>query len=266
MSVACATEGEAAIVLDAHAHVHRVCDTGLVLAAAARNLRSAAGGAPVRLGVALARAAGQPSIDAVAAEAVRCGWSCERSPGCVRLRGAEVLWVFDARQVVTSEGVEVLAIGAECESVPERVGLDETIGAACDAGMVPMLAWGFGKWWGRRGRVVLDAIGRAEVGRLALCDQAGRPRGLREHAAFAAARSRGVAVLAGSDPLAIGAHVAQAGVYATRVQGAFDEAEPGPSLARLLREGHVEVVGRRRSVGRALSDQVWLRVGARGRR
>ena len=70
--------------------------------------------------------------------------------------------IVAGRQIVTAEGLEVLALG-----LAERFDDGQAIGPVLEhvsrAGALPVLPWGFGKWTGRRGRIVRQIIAESTL-------------------------------------------------------------------------------------------------------
>lgn len=159
------------------------------------------------------------------------------------------LWLFAGRQVVTRDGIEVLALLTDA-AFPDRVGTEETVAAVRAAGGLPVLPWSPGKWLGRRGGVVRSLIASAAGQPLAVGDVAMRPYGFPESPRMREARARGLPVLAGSDPLPFAGDAESVGRYAVRVE-AFDASAPAESLKRALLAGRFAVAGRRDTLPRA---------------
>jgi hypothetical protein len=68
-------------------------------------------------------------------------------------RHGQRLYIIAGRQIVTAERLEVLALGFE-GFVPDGEPIRGVIHRVRSAGAVPVIPWGFGKWWGGRGKVV----------------------------------------------------------------------------------------------------------------
>lgn len=112
----------------------------------------------------------------------------------------ETVVVVAGSQLRTADGLEVLAL-CSAREFEEGRGLRETVRAVRRAGAVPVVPWGFGKWWGRRGRLLRDLIEGAPPGSMMLGDNSGRPRLGPRPRLFRRAGEEGIAVLPGTDPL-----------------------------------------------------------------
>ena len=143
------------------------------------------------------------------------------------------LYLFAGRQIVTAERVEVLGL-AMTRPVPDGRPAAETVARVREAGGVPVLSWAPGKWLFARGRVVRALIGAAAPGGLLIGDTSLRPPLWPEPLPMRAARRRGLAVIAGSDPLPFAGEDTRPGMYATRWDGGLDPRDPLGSARRLL--------------------------------
>ena len=168
--------------------------------------------------------------------------------------------VIAGRQISTREGIEVLALAGDA-GVLDGLPFGETLHRVRVSGALPVLPWGFGKWWGRRGQLVSGALACRGSSLLFLGDNAGRPTLGGESSLFRQARDHGVAVLPGSDPLPFPWHAGRAGSYGFVLEGGLDAEHPAFDLRRRLRELHESprVFGRRVTLPGFLRDQTALR-------
>lgn len=284
------------LLVDGHAHFHPRFSAAGFLDAAARNLRRWAsaegepdgpGGRRVRLCLMLADPPGRDSLRALSAglgDVAR--WEVRgTAEGVSRLaRGREgaPIALIGGRQVATEEGLEVLALATDAE-IPGGRSARETVEASLAAGAVTVVPWGLGKWWFRRGRVVRRLVESVDHPLFFLGDNGGRPRTAPEPSLFRAARRRGTAVLAGSDPLPFSREEERVGSYgsvlparrgddAGRRIGPGDGSADGAAPAAALRErlerpaGPPPTFGRRVGLARFAVHQVAMQlVKGRGR-
>ncbi len=178
----------------------------------------------------------------------------------------ERLLLIAGRQIATREGLEVLALGHDLD-VPDGLPLDEVLDRVRESGALPVLPWGFGKWWGSRGARVDAALRERQGLELFLGDNAGRLGVAGPPRLFREARERGVPVLPGSDPLPFPRHAGRAGSYGFVLEGALDERRPAESLLARIRglDGPPRVFGRCAGPLQFLRDQVamqWRRRSA----
>ena len=168
------------------------------------------------------------------------------------------------RQIVVKEGLEVLALSTD-DDFRDGAGLTDTIRKVRESGAVPVLPWGFGKWWFRRGRLLTKLLQGVNAGDFLLGDNAIRPRGVPSPTHFALAADRGIGVLCGTDPLPFPADVRRAGRFGTLVPGSsFDLNKPAAALRRKLRHlpPDTHTFGRRESLPRFLEAQLRMRLSS----
>jgi hypothetical protein len=181
--------------------------------------------------------------------------------------GARLLLVA-GRQLVTREGLEVLGLGLG-EDLGEGLALDAAVAAVLERGAVPVIPWGFGKWWFRRGRRVAELLRADTAGRFFLGDNAGRPRRFPPPRLFAEAARDGVFVLPGSDPLPLSGQATKAGRCGFVLRGRLDPERPAATVLERLRgcRHQPDTFGRHSSlfdfVGEQLAMQLRKRLGAR---
>lgn len=277
------TQFPAFVLIDAHVHVHPGFASDAFLDATLNNFRRAA--------AQLGRPEGFLGCLLLAEMS-----EMRRMPGWVRRardrRGAEGMWSFEptgepeslvarrqsgkregrerllviaGRQIVTREGIEVLALAGDA-GVLDGLPFGETLQRVRASGALPVLPWGFGKWWGRRGKLVSGALARSGSSLLFLGDNAGRPASGSEPSLFRQAQDCGVAVLPGSDPLPLSWHSRRAGSYGFVLEGELDADHPAWDLRRRLRELKTSprTFGHRVTLPGFLRDQAALRA-RRGR-
>ena len=165
------------------------------------------------------------------------------------------------RQIVTKEKLELLSL---CSSAPVESGmpLEDAVEATSSAGGIPVLPWGFGKWWFGRGRRIRQFL--REQGRSMKCllgDNGCRPK-LSRPVMLGEAENAGVAVLAGSDPLPMPAHISRPAVFGSVLPGKIDLDSPTQWMKQRLRGlgSSPTTFGRCRSLRQFTADQIRLRL------
>lgn len=169
--------------------------------------------------------------------------------------------------MITAEGLELLAIGCN-RALTSGLSLAATIERVRTAGGWSIVAWGVGKWLGRRGRIVTEMVA-AESGceDVMLGDNGGRPRLWSRIPQFQAAMERGMRILAGTDPLPLKGEESRVGSYATRIGTTRSEGETTAQVVRrslVERDSSCRTVGAKLGAGRFLSNQLRLRLQPRG--
>jgi hypothetical protein len=235
--------GHRRFLVDAHVHLHRCFDERVFFDSALTNLKAVEGeraGGLDWLGCLLfTESAGEDVFSGLTARTDGCAGAWRFRPtdedcSLIACRDGEMsLVVVAGRQVVSAEQIEVLALGTTA-TLPDGKTLAQTLAAVRAAGALPALPWGFGKWLGRRGRLIAQQIDSARPGELFLGDNGGRLALSPRPRLFALAEARGLAVLAGSDPLPFAQEVAKVARYGFVLQAPFDAAAPFAGIRRAL--------------------------------
>jgi hypothetical protein len=209
------------LLVDGHVHIHpefRIMD---FLAFAERNFARAAQNAEVHdwMGILLlSECAGIERFGELRGEVTGRGtsgtWTIESTgeEGSLSARSpsGRALLLVAGRQIRVEGGLEVLAL-CTTKRFPDGGHLKEVVDQVREAGAVPVIPWGFGKWWAGRGRIVASALRFAKSGDLILGDSAQRPHHAPDPRHFQIARDRGIPILNGTDPLRFPAQVQRAG-------------------------------------------------------
>lgn len=238
--------------MDAHVHLHGCFEVDAFLDAAARNFQAAAaelGLPPSTPGcLLLAEMQGEQAFAHLRGEVgrERSGpWRFEatgeegsliaRKPGMPDMPEGGPLVLVAGRQVRTREGLEVLAL-ATLENFADGLPFAGTLERVHWSGALPVVPWGFGKWWFERGGLVEGLLQGREREAVFLGDNAGRPGLAPRPPLFRLAESHGVPVLPGSDPLPLAEHAGRAGSYGFVLDAGLD-GQPAMLLAAALRQG-----------------------------
>lgn len=143
-------------------------------------------------------------------------WSEERGTsnclvGTITIDGSQ-LFVIQGTQYVTSERLEVLALGSQ-RILPDGVACRETIETSIQAGALVCLPWSPGKWLGARGQIVAEMLPDLSKERVCFGDISVHSRWWPRSRLIEVARSVGFACLAGTDALNRGQDCALVGRY-----------------------------------------------------
>jgi hypothetical protein len=152
-----------------------------------------------------------------------------------RLNGEEGLYIIAGRQIRTEENLEVLALGT-IQDFQERAPLEDLIVQIGQAGAIPVIPWGVGKWIGRRGKVVKDLLEKKELPAFSLGDNRNRPLFWPKPFLFRQAEERGIPILPGSDPLPFPSEIRQIGRFGFKVRGLTDPDNPFRDIKKILRD------------------------------
>jgi hypothetical protein len=260
------------ILADAHVHVHRCFERSGFLDAAVANFER--GG--VHLGLRdqavgclfLTEGPGEGFFQEArrsAGPTLWGSWRFERTEEENSLwacrDGTPKLILVAGQQVVTQERLEVLALGLTRE-LPQGRTMSETLDLATAHQSLAVIPWGFGKWWGSRGRLVRSIVESAQPGSVFLGDNGGRPRLSRRPRLLRLAERRGLLVLPGSDPLPFGFEAGKVGRYGFVIECDPAREKPAAALIRALREARTQprTFGRRETLLRFCRSQLAIQL------
>jgi hypothetical protein len=231
------------IPVDGHVHFHDPRLVEPTLGAAARNFRALriADPAPPRGVLLLAQYPREAVFDWLR-EQQRVGtWKITGVPAephslWLRCEASELL-VVCGYQVDVERGLELLVLGTN-RPIAGGLGFVHTVREARARGALAVLPWGFGKWTGRRKRLVRAAINSADLTDMWMGDNGGRLSALPRPPLLAEGERAGHAILPGSDPFPFGDDYRRVGSFGCLVPTVLDPERPWQSLRiALVRHG-----------------------------
>ena len=254
------------LLVDAHVHLHDCFDLSQFLDAASANFQQQSD----RLGL------DQPAIGILLLAEVKgvnaftqlveqqqqlnqqlSSWKITPTHEAISLRlthtSGQTLLIMAGRQVVTEEGIEVLALMTE-GMLEDGFSLEKTLAEAIAANSLPVLPWGVGKWLGKRGKLVASGLA-ASPDTLFAGDNGGRP-GFWPLPSFCKRQ------LPGTDPLPLSYEVERPGSFGFVTQAVLDRDRPGECLKQVLSrpQPDIQTYGRAQSPWRFLKNQSLLRL------
>lgn len=144
------------------------------------------------------------------------------------MNGHRIL-IINGRQIVTAENLEVLALALSNE-LPDGKPIDGVVEWVIHNNGIPVIPWGFGKWWGHRGNVLSKTLNSFSADELFLGDNSGRPWFLGEPKHFTVAVNEHRRILPGSDPLPFSSEAWRPGSVGFYFTGEFDENTPAKCM------------------------------------
>lgn len=153
--------------------------------------------------------------------------------------GHEIL-IINGRQIVTAENLEVLAL-ATTEVLADGQPISKVVDWAINKHAIPVIPWGFGKWWGSRGDILSNTLSNFAAENLFLGDNSGRPWFLGKPKHFDVAESEQRRILPGSDPLPFASETTRPGSVGFYLTEAFDKNTPANSICELLRNTNTTI-------------------------
>lgn len=157
----------------------------------------------------------------------------ESSSLCARRAGRQTVFLIAGRQIVTAEGLEVLALATDKE-FEDGSPLADVIRTVRVSGAIPVIPWGFGKWLGQRAIILKKILNRPEASGLFLGDNGNRPSFWPCPSHFKLAETKGIRVLPGSDPLPFASESWRPGSFGFSVNGSVTRECPASDLKHIL--------------------------------
>ncbi len=265
-----------AVLADAHVHIHDCFDLDSMFDCAWSNFNQAAAAlgqsAQVQYLLLLTESRWANYFERLRADEVAlqrwqvqpnselCSLSLQRSTGKGTGQDASSaarLTLVAGNQVVSQEGLELLTLGTE-QRFEDGEPLVDSLQQATQAGAVCVIPWGFGKWMGRRGRVLEGLLADADLPPFHLGDNSGRPWFWPRPAPFSRGGSRARRVLPGSDPLPFTAEFWRAGSFGFHLPVSSEPAAPMQALAQALQApaATLHAYGRQEGAVRFVRNQV----------
>lgn len=141
--------------------------------------------------------------------------------------------IINGRQIVTAENLEVLAL-ATTDVLTDGEPISNVVEWVIKNDAIPVIPWGFGKWWGNRGKILSDTLNTFTADTLFLGDNSGRPWFLGNPKHFDIAAGEHRRILPGSDPLPFSSETTRPGSVGFYFTGTFDENTPAKCLRNHL--------------------------------
>ncbi len=174
---------------------------------------------------------------------------------------AELL-VIAGHQCVTAEDIEVLMLGHR-DKYPDGEPAEVVVAAALQAGTLPLLPWGFGKWLGKRGELV-ERLKEQFGTQILLGDNSGRLAGTPTPALLRSGAEQGHCLLPGSDPLPMQGEEHKVAGFGAWLPGDVSVATPFADLKALLANGaQPEPFGAGETLVRFVRNQLLMQIRKR---
>jgi hypothetical protein len=194
------------------------------------------------------------------------GWGVRATADPCQLKlvgsGGRELNVISGYQIVTAEKLEVLALGSR-DRVRDGLPIRDVIRRVKASNALAVVPWGFGKWLGRRGKLVRDLVEAAESRGFYLGDNSNRLAGLPEPAIFGRARAAGFEILPGTDPLPFPKEAARAGTagFLYRPRSEAEDLDSWPVVrARLEEPSPITPFGHLESLPSFVKNQIAMQI------
>jgi len=180
------------------------------------------------------------------------------------IKGRDALTIIAGKQIVTQEGLEVLALGTN-HNFTQGLDVRHTIEKASQCHGLPVLPFGVGKWTGQRGKIVNDLIHDESFPiRFMLGDNAGRLALAGTPKQFDQAQHKNIWTLPGTDPLPFPSQAIRVARTGLVLRG-VDLNSPAESIKQRLKSADAQPVsfGHGAGVFRFFSLQVAMQLRKR---
>lgn len=170
--------------------------------------------------------------------------------------GSSVIFL-KGRQIVSREKIEVLSIASNVE-IKDGLPLKEILKRLIKNQNIAVLAWGVGKWWFKRGKIINNIINTNDSPFLFTGDNSGRPLFWPMPRLINSGLKKDIRLLSGSDPLPLTKEENKSGSFGMIIEGDISTDYPGKTLTDLLCQSKPNTIpfGNRDSLALFLSRQI----------
>lgn len=158
---------------------------------------------------------------------------CESAP-------EKKLTLMAGQQIRTAEGLEILALITRKRFEDGLPASLLTLQIA-DAGALTVIPWGFGKWLGKRGRILSGMLSEKMEKPFFIGDNQGRPLSFKKPFQFRQATEIGCRILPGSDPFPFSREQYRAGSFGFFSNFHFSAARAADDLLSIVRNRNTEI-------------------------
>ncbi len=170
--------------------------------------------------------------------------------------GQPICYILAGRQIVTRENLEVLTIASD-QKIEDGLPIEKVVKKLLDNQQIAVLAWGVGKWFFKRGRLVKDIIEKYHSPYLFVGDSSARPSFWPTPRLYHLAEKYNIGILRGSDPLPFADEQNRVGQFGFVIEGDFQLNKPADSFRNILisNKSNISFFGRQDSVMSFLKKQ-----------
>ncbi len=151
------------------------------------------------------------------------------------------IFIIAGRQVITEEHLEVLALATD-HNFADGTPLRELIRQISENDGIPVIPWGAGKWWGKRGEFLRRFIIQNKDSTFFLGDNGGRPSFWLHISHFQLALEHGIRILRGTDPLPLTREVKRPGSFGFMLLNTLNVSKPSFHLRQILRDNNTMLI------------------------
>ncbi len=165
------------------------------------------------------------------------------------IKDKDILYIIRGRQIVTRENIEILHIGTDI-TIKDGTPAKNVLEIIKKRDETAIIAWGFGKWFFGRKKVVRSLLQSDRSRFMFIGDNSARPTIWPTPRLFLYGKKRGIKIINGSDPLPIKGEEKKPGSYFFSLTGEFNTQKPYLSIKNILTSKDPEIIfhGKRDSV------------------
>lgn len=146
----------------------------------------------------------------------------------------DICYILAGRQIVTRERLEVLSV-ASSQKLEDGLPIEEVIERILNKKGIAVLAWGVGKWFFKRGKIIKYLLERYNNSpNLFIGDNSSRPIFWSVPKLYNLAEQLNIGILRGSDPLPFNGEYNRVGTYGFIIEGSFKGCNPAESFRNIL--------------------------------
>ncbi len=143
------------------------------------------------------------------------------------------LYLIQGRQLISKEGLEVLSLATEKE-LEEGLPLAGQVEESISKQALTVIPWSFGKWMGKRGRVLRSFLDSNQHHPVFLGDNGGRPGCICSSILKRYSAGSATSLISGSDPLPLKSEERRAGSFGVFIDEVLHEPEIGREVKKIL--------------------------------
>ncbi len=168
----------------------------------------------------------------------------------VQKKSEPYLYIFAGRQLVASEGLEILSLVSTLNISDRAKTIRDIKKAIVDSGGIATLNWAPGKWFFKRGEVIASLIDEYAADDVFVGETTLRNTLWPEPKLIKRAKKQGFSVIAGSDPLPFSGEEETVGTFGFKIEGDFDASQPANSFCKMMKKNRnsLALIGRRNDI------------------
>ncbi len=176
------------------------------------------------------------------------------------------IFVIAGRQIVTKKKLEVLAIGLK-EDYKDGKPIEEVIQHVVKSGAIPIIPWGFGKWFSQRKEILRKIVLQKKSYPIFLGDNGNRPWVFKKPKIITLGFENLILNLPGSDPLPFKRENKKPGSFGLYIDDVINQDKPFDNIYKILTSSkkQFKTYGKLESLFYFLKNQIAMQIVKRNR-